>query len=684
MGRTSVGEKKTPEPKEFNTFEKDGVMKNETVSPESAVFTEGQVGGVHLNMLVDTGSAVTLVHKRVWEKLAPRYGPLETQGTQVVSANGSPLKIVGMVDIEIAVAGICAIHPVLIAEDITHDCLLGVDFLRKHECTIQFGTNQLRTEAGGMGSTLFSKQENVPQICRVSLAETVVIPGRHEMILPAKITTASKSKSTINSPGIVEPSLAFKRKPDIALARSIVQPQRNKIAVRIVNLAPTPVTLYKNSKVGILHPVKNQEFVDDEDVQEYEILEVLDKSECNEVSGERKDDERDIVKELLEQTDMSDLNDDQSSQLEELLRSYEDIFSSGPNDFGRTNKITHKINTGDTIPIRQAPRRLPGNRGEEVGSMIQTMIGQDVIQPSCSPWAAPIVLVKKKDGTTRFCVDYRRLNDVTKKDAYPLPRIDDTLDALAGAKMFSTLDLASGYWQVELDPDDREKTAFVTHQGLYEFNVMPFGLCNAPSTFQRLMEFVLTGLQWSVCLIYLDDVIIFSKNFDDHLRRMEEVFGRLREAGLKLKPQKCRFLQKEVTYLGHVVSENGVSTDPSKVSKILDWPIPRNVSELRSFLGLASYYRRFIKDFAKIAVPLHRLTEKNKPFVWSESCLEAFNELKRELTNHPILAYPDFNKKFILDTDASDYGIGGVLSQVEGNEERVIGYASRSLTKPER
>ena len=203
-----------------------------------------------------------------------------------------------------------------------------------------------------MGSTLFSTQEKVSQICRISLAEIVVIPGRHEMILPAKITTASKSKSPINSPGIVEPSLTFKRKPDIALARSIVQPQRNKIAVRIVNLAPTPVTLYKNSKVGTLHPVKSRELADDEDVQEYEILEVLDKSECNEVSSERKDDQRDIVKELLEQTDMSDLNDNQSGQLEELLRSYDDIFSSGTHDFGRTNKITHKINTGDTIPIR--------------------------------------------------------------------------------------------------------------------------------------------------------------------------------------------------------------------------------------------------------------------------------------------------------------------------------------------
>ena len=218
-----------------------------------------------------------------------------------------------------------------------------------------------------------------------------------------------------------------------------------------------------------------------------------------------------------------------------------------------------------------------------------------MIEKSTSPWASPIVLVKKKDGSTRFCIDYRRVNEVTIKDAYPLPRIEDTFDALHGAVWFSTLDLASGYWQVELDDEAKEKSAFAVSGGLYQWKVMPFGLCNAPATFERLMERILTGLHWEILLVYLDNVIIYGKTFDEELQRLQTVFQRLRESKLKLKPKKCHLFQKKVAYLGHVVSAEGVATDPEKIEAVKCWPVPGNQTGVRSFLGLASYYRRFIE-----------------------------------------------------------------------------------------
>ena len=239
---------------------------------------------------------------------------------------------------------------------------------------------------------------------------------------------------------------------------------------------------------------------------------------------------------------------------------------------------------------------------------------KDVIQQSSSPWASPIVLVKKKDGTTRFCVDYRKLNNVTRKDAYPLPRIDSTLDTLSRSQWFSTLDLVSGYWQVEIDEKDQPKTAFCTTEGLYEFKVMPFGLCNAPATFQRLMDLVLAGLQWSHCLVYIDDVIILGCDYDDHLQNLQVVFERLLQAGLKLKPSKCAFFQQQVQYLGHLISPSGVRPDPTKTEKVATWPKPTSTRSVQQFLGFANYYRRFIKDFAQIAKPLHQLTERGIAF----------------------------------------------------------------------
>ena len=236
-----------------------------------------------------------------------------------------------------------------------------------------------------------------------------------------------------------------------------------------------------------------------------------------------------------------------------------------------------------------------------------------------------------------------------------------------------------------MDIADREKTAFTTRYGLFEFQVMPFGLCNAPGTFQWLMEFVLAGLQWQTCLVYLDDVIVYGRDFDEHLKRLREVFERLRQAGLKLKPSKCFLLRPRVPYLGHVISAEGVSTDPEKVKAVQQWPVPSKVTDVRSFLGLASYYRRFIQNFPEIAAPLHRLTAKTtEKFKWSRDCDLAFRALKEKLVSAPVFAFPCFEQKFVLDCDASDYGLGAVISQQQDETEKGIAYASRVLEDRER
>ena len=284
-----------------------------------------------------------------------------------------------------------------------------------------------------------------------------------------------------------------------------------------------------------------------------------------------------------------------------------------------------------------------------------------------------------------FCVDYRRLNAVTKTDVFPLPRVDDSLDQLSNSRYFTTLDLAAGYWQVLVEPKSREKTAFVTHSGLFEFSVMPFGLKNAPATFQRLMETVLSGLIRHVCLDYLDDIIVTGRTFEEHLANLHSVFLRLRDARLKLKPRKCFLAMKEVEYLGFRVSGEGIIADPKKIEAVQNYPTPADVKQVRSFLGLASYYRRFIPNFSVIARPLYALTKKDAVFVWCDFCEEAFAQLKALLTQAPILAFPDFASSFRLETDTSGLGLGAVLSQEQDDGTmRPIAYASRTLQPHER
>ena len=313
------------------------------------------------------------------------------------------------------------------------------------------------------------------------------------------------------------------------------------------------------------------------------------------------------------------------------------------------------------------------------------MLEQGVIQPSTSPWASPIILVKKKDGKYRFCVDYRKLNSVTQKDAHPLPRIDDLLDSLHGSVMFSTLDLRSGYWQINMHPDDREKTAFATPDGLWKFLRMPFGLSNACATFQRALEIVLSGLTLDTCLCYFDDIIIPSNNVQQQCDRLSSVLSRFRQHNLRVKASKCCFGADKVSYLGHIVSAEGVHTDPAKIKAVTQIAPPETVEQVRSFLGLVGYYRRFIPNFSSLSAPLVALTKKGSKFLWGEGQNNAFNALKHHICTAPILAYPQFDRPFVLQTDASDKGLGAALTQFDpNNKEHVIAYASRSLTDREK
>ena len=304
----------------------------------------------------------------------------------------------------------------------------------------------------------------------------------------------------------------------------------------------------------------------------------------------------------------------------------------------------------------------------------------------------PCVLVRKKDGSLRFCIDLRKLNAQTVKDAYSLPRIEDALDSLNGACIFTSLDLKSGYWQVELDEDSIPLTAFtVGPLRFYECIRMPFGLTNAPATFQRLMESCLGELHLEWCIIYLDDIIIFLKNPDDHITHLEGGFEKLAKAGLKLKPSKCEFFKSSLKYLGHIVSKDGTATDPHKIEAICNWPTPRTVTDVRSFTGFTNYYRKFIKGYAKIARPLHELTSgengkrKNHRVEWTNHCKESFDTLKAICSECPVLAYADYTKPFVLHTDASTMGLGVVLYQKqEDGKERVITYASHTLNKSQR
>ena len=641
-----------------------------SVSPATTYRVAGTLNSTPASFIVDTGAAVTLISRELWEKAKSPRAELEPwTGVELVGANGTPMTVCRSAAVALNLPEVSFPIQVVVVEHLTAEAILGMDFLTTNHCTIHVG-KELEFPALGV---------SVPLTCCSTVTQRVTAKPGVFLVKMVKIPPASEME-VMAAADIIDPHQDWvlegeqRVKLPIMMARAVVRPVEGRMPVRILNLGTETVTIYSGTRIAHL-----------ERIEEASILHLSPTTTAaeSEQPEENVSGGGDKLWEMVEEN--KSLDPTQKGYLYQLLRLYKDIFAQNKTDFGRTNKIKHSINTGDATPIRQPVRRVPPARREELKKLLDSMLEKDVIQPSTSPWASPIVLVQKKDGTLRLCVDYRKVNDVTRKDAYPLPRVDDTLDTLSGSKWFTTLDLISGYWQVEVCDGDIDKTAFCTTEGLFEFKVMPFGLSNSPVTFQRLMDAVLAGLQWSNCLVYLDDIIIPGRTFKEHLKNLSMVFDRLREAGLKLHPKKCAFCQQQVTFLGHVISDKGIATDENKTKKVAAWPEPTSKKEVRQFLGLASYYRHFVKDFATMAKPLHQLTENMKEFKWTTECQDAFNSLRRCLTTTPVLAFPDFHKPFTLDTDASDSGIGAVLSQTDDHGgEHVVAYASRVLSKTER
>ena len=387
----------------------------------------------------------------------------------------------------------------------------------------------------------------------------------------------------------------------------------------------------------------------------------------------------------LEDPNRTNMTEAQLERLQALIIENSDRFASDNTRHGQANIEPIRIPTTIQFPSKRPYyRRYTREDHMEIERQVQKMLQLGTIRPSKSPWASPVKLVDKKNGEKRFCVDFTHLNAVTIFDTYPLKRIDELLETVEGATIFSVFDLMAGYHQFPITEKDRFKTAFWTRNGLYEYNALPMGLTNAPSAFQRVIDQVLTGLTWRFALVYLDDILVFSRTFDDHLDHLHQVFRRLREANLFVRGDKCRFALRKIGYLGHIITDTGITVDEKKVNPLRLIKELKSVLEVLAFLGMTGYYRRFIKNYATISEPLVQLTRKDVPFHWGGEQQRALDKLVEALSTFPVLCAPDFSKPFILETDASGLAVGAVLMQERDGVRVVIAYFSRLLNAHER
>lgn len=622
------------------------------------------VDGVHTMALVDTGAAVSIMSAAFKARLGRKVTFLLEKAITFCGVGGNSLCPIGVCTAAVLLSDQVFVTEFTVLPRSTHDIILGIDFLRMCGATVDCRNGEvIISDAVPHGLIENSGTESGA----LRVYEDTVIPAFCAVRVPVASSHINDNKTSFDA--LVEPFHLSCIKKNTLVPHSIVSVSEGRSDLWTTNYSNEPVLLpgglklasfkeYSPTTVAVLSDVRRDEQV----------------TACSDSSK------------VLPMVDKA-LTADKRRMLVDVLLKYLQVFDFSQSDHTPSIppfRIRHRINTETAQPIRQKPYRVSPSERKIIDNQVREMLQKGIIQESSSPWAAPVILVKKKDGTWRFCVDYRRLNSITKKDVYPLPRIDDALDCLHSASYFSSIDLRSGYWQIPMHPADKEKTAFITPDGLYEFNVMPFGLCNAPATFERFMDTILRGLKWNVCMCYLDDIVIFGRTFREHNERVDIVLECIRNAGLVLNSKKCHFGERQTLVLGHLVNKDGIRPDPSKTAAVKACKPPRSTKELRSFLGLCSYFRRFIPAFADVAFPLTSLLRQGTSFEWTHDCETSFNQLKFLLTSQPILRHFDPSAPTEVHTDASGIGIGAVLVQRHSGKEHVIAYASRTLSKPER
>ena len=599
--------------------------------------------------LIDTGASVSVIDEDLVEQ-TPRLKRMRSRGLHksLAGLGGNVVTVTGQVTADLYLSEDLRVsqHEMQLIKNLNVPVILGLDFLQKSGLIVDIAGGVLRY---GNDKELPLSLHMIDKHLPLYLKEpTTLLPGERKLLVLCTRLNRPEEEGCVIS--VDDKTCSWK------VAGSVNVMRENSVVADVANLSTDTVHLAKSTKIGLWQPLAR-------------VMEI--QSTCPDIT--------DVYQELG--VDELSLTDPEKCALRDVLQRYIDVFSLSDDDLGYCTTLKHVIDVGDSPPVKQRFRRLHPPLKNQVEEELQRMEKQGLIEPSTSPWCSPLVPVKKKDGRIRICIDYRKLNALTKMSSYPLPNIEDNLKQFAGSKYFSTLDLVSGYHQVALEESSKEKTAFATEGALYQFRVMPQGACGSPATFQNLMNRVLSGVPSSQALAYLDDILICGVSFMDHLQNIELVLDRLRQHGLKLSVKKCNPFKKEVDYLGHTLTTEGIKPSKKNVEAILELPRPKTVKQVRRLAGMVNYYAKFCGELATTMVPIYKLL-KEKKITWTVECDLAFTKVKELLSSYPVLKYPRYgpHDTFILTADASDEGVGVQLSQMQDGVEQTLGFASVSFS----